>query len=457
MGKNMQEFLSKCLVFAENPENSDKESTGLMMVNKSIKNYMVSYEGWFMALIGFICMFSVFASPAVILPLIYGEVMDEFGWTRSEATMVFTYKNIFTAVVSLFLIGPIVQRFGLRVVIVGSCITVGVGMLAFLFVNSLTTYYIVGSIMGIGMGGVFVGVGIFISRWFYRNQGLALGIVLSGTSIGGFIFPIITAALIDAFGWRVAVAGISLGIWFIALPLYLWKAKENPSELDILPEAANTSSDFELIEKIKAADLGHELYDLLRHPMFWLASASIFLVAVVDFGMLQHTMLYVERDLGLDRKLAVFSLSAIFAVSLAGKLCAGWFYDRTSIMGIRIWYLFMSATVLLALSVQGVLSLAVFAIARGIAHGGFVSEMMIMAKHCFGPRLMNQVGPIFYGFFVIGAAVGPMILSIMYDHFGGYTEGFVLFAGLGALAAGLLLWVRPMYRERLIAIESRVG
>jgi hypothetical protein len=45
----------------------------------------------------------------------------------------------------------------------------------------------------------------------------------------------------------------------------------------------------------------------------------------------------------------------------------------------------------------------------------------------------------------------------MYDHFGGYTEGFVLFAGLGALAAGLLLWVRPMYRERLIAIESRVG
>lgn len=427
------------------------------MAYKSIKNYMLSYEGWFMAFIGFTCMFCVFASPAVILPLIYGEVMDEFGWTRSEATMVFTYKNIFTAFITLFLVGPIVERFGLRVVIVGSCMAVGVGMLWFLFVNSLTMYYVAGSIMGIGMGGVFVGVGIFVSRWFYRNQGLALGIVLAGTSVGGFIFPIITAILIDAFDWRVAVAGISLGIWLVALPLYLWKAKENPSELDILPEAAKTSSDPELIQKIRAADLNYELYDLLRHPMFWLASASIFLVALVDFGLLQHTMLYVERDVGLDRNLAVLSLSAIFAVSLAGKLLAGWFYDRTSILGIRIWYLFMAVTVLLAFSVQGVLSLAVFAIARGIAHGGFVSEMMIMAKHCFGPRLMNRVGPIFYGFFVIGAAMGPMILSIMYDHFGGYTEGFVLFTGLGLLAAGLLLWVRPMYRERLIAIESKAG
>src|SRR3546814_13481357 len=43
------------------------------------------------------------------------------------------------------------------------------------------------------------------TRWFDRNRGLALGIVASGQSVGGTIWPPIARALDADIGWRETV------------------------------------------------------------------------------------------------------------------------------------------------------------------------------------------------------------------------------------------------------------
>jgi hypothetical protein len=106
------------------------------------------------------------------------------------------------------------------------------------------------------------------------------------------------------------------------------------------------------------------------------------------------------------------------------------------------------------LPIQGVATLAIFVIARGIAHGGLSGDTAIFAKHCFGPRLINWVMPTLTAFHALGSAVGPVGLSIIYDHTGSYKLGFFLYAALGLLTVVALIWVRPTYRERL-AVATR--
>lgn len=62
---------------------------------------------------------------------------------------------------------------------------------------------------GLGGGIFFVPVMGLVTTYFERNRGLALGIVTTGTSAGGLVYPVVVQQLIDkvGFGWTVRVLG----------------------------------------------------------------------------------------------------------------------------------------------------------------------------------------------------------------------------------------------------------
>src|SRR5690606_5417958 len=132
--------------------------------------------------VGFVCVALAFGASTAAMPLMYDQVMSEFGWTRTQATMIFLYKNVASAFMALFVIAPMYMRFGLRPVMVGSLILTGLGMVSFLWIGSIGTYYGAGFVLGLGVASVLVSTKVLISRWFIRRQGLAIGIVLTGSN-----------------------------------------------------------------------------------------------------------------------------------------------------------------------------------------------------------------------------------------------------------------------------------
>jgi MFS family permease len=189
--------------------------------------------------------------------------------------------------------------------------------------------------------------------------------------------------------------------------------------------------------------------------MFWCITIGIVLIAGVDQGLYQHTMLYLTEHAGLTTRVAAAALSVTFALSIISKFIAGRFFDRFSIKGIALWYVLVALVVLLAFPVQGLVTAVVFTCARGIAHGGLISESPVIAKHCYGPRFMDKVMPILSGCWTIGSAVGPVGLALLYDNTGGYVWGFVLFVAIALTAAATLaLFVRPLYRDRLRMLQA---
>lgn len=411
------------------------------------------YRGWWMVAVGFLCIAFASSAPPAALPLIYPEVMKEFGWETTAATSIYFWKQIASALLALFVVGPMIERFGLRVTMTFLCVCTAIGMTTFLFVDSQWSYNLSGFLFGMGGTTILVPVKVLVSRWFNRNQGLAVGVVMLGMSTGGVLVPLAGTALIHAFGWRIAFASLSLGIWLVALPLYLWLANDRPTEADLVREATGRTADPAAAERMRAAELDMTYGAILRTPMFWAIGLGLFMVGMIDTGMLQHTILYMKSEAHLSPAVAAATLSGTFAIGIAAKLIAGKAYDLWSVRGIQLWYAMLGISILSVFFVKDVPSAIAFTVFRGIAHGGLVSEMAVMAKHCYGPRHLNRTFPVMTGLYGLGASLGPLFLAMIHDSFHSYTYGFVVFAVMAFTASALLFFVRPLYRERLLAIS----
>ncbi|GKZ21763.1 ubiquitin-protein ligase asr1 [Aspergillus brasiliensis] len=105
-----------------------------------------------------------------------------------------------------------------------------------------------GLCFGIGAGGVFTSAMICVGQWFVRRRGLATGIAVSGSSLGGVIFPIFLDRVIDDVGFYGAVrytallVGIMLAIACLLvrsrLPRKEWNGKAAWIDLTLLKETA---------------------------------------------------------------------------------------------------------------------------------------------------------------------------------------------------------------------------
>jgi MFS family permease len=313
-------------------------------------------------------------------------------------------------------------------------------MLAYLGVDSKSSYYAAGAIQGVGLAMAVVAANLLVSRWFHRNQGVALGLALSGISVGGAVFPLLAEPLIEALGWRPAMALMSLFIWFVALPLYLWKAREIPTEEELAQERFAAPLIGGLGAGVPAADSGNEVTSVpaTASPAFWRIAAALLLVGVADMAVIQHMPTLLASEAGFGAEASALGLSILFAFAVVGKVVAGRLYDRFSLQGMRLWYVLVAVSIALIIPVVGMMTLILFAAMRGIAHGGLLPKPAVLAKHCYGPSQMEARLPLFLAIWMTGAGIGPTLLAMIYDATGQYRYGLVLLVAFCVLAAVLL-------------------
>jgi len=353
------------------------------------------------------------------LPPFYKPIRDEFvaigAVDASHAeTFIANCANITFLMSGVFSLlgGWLITKFRLKPLMLVGCVMLGGGLVMHSLAATAELVYVARFLMGASLG--FMGVApcvVLVSRWFETGRGRALGIVLTGTSIGGFVIPLIAAPLIANYGWRNAMLAVSALVWLVLLPAIAFLVKEK--------------TDVRAAEPDNSAD-GITLAEATRTPLFWvfgLCAALVFYPVIITS---QQFILYVQSpQIGFGAQAAAVIQSTLFASSLVGKLAAGYLSDKfrsVVVMAICALLMFAASLVLFALTANTVL---VFLVPFAFGYGGTFVLLQRLASDLFGRREIGKILGAVTLVEVSGAAIGGRITGLLADRAGGdYTYAF---------------------------------
>lgn len=379
--------------------------------------------------------FSVFINP----------LQNDLGWSRTGINGAFTFFIFSTALTSP-LAGRLVEGFGARKVIATGSIVTIVGLALLSGMNSIWHLYIGYLLAGIGTSATGpVTSSYVISHWFKIRRGMVIGILSTGLSISGIVFPPLIAVLvIPNLGWREAyliMAIINLGV---IIPLSIFVIRTKPSALGLYPDGIKKTSKTDSIIDKSSTFEGIPLKSAISTASFWLIALSL---------LFNHTHLGINlsvfphlRDIGFSLDIAASTLSITSAVSLVSMFFFGWLCDRiepkyASAMGLSMIALgivmFMSFH---ALSPMGWIWL--YSLVMGLGTGSWLPTMSMLTSTTFGLASYGSIFGIMSFFQNSGGGIGPLIMGYLYDTTHSYKWGAVIVFAAVLLAIQLVLAVR---------------
>lgn len=368
--------------------------------------------------------------PFNVLPLVMGPVHDEYGW---DFAAIAAGVTIFGIIASLLapVFGGLADRVGVRRVALTSLFLFGLVFAAFYFVPaSLPGWWLFWGVLGIiGIGSTPVTWSRAISLWFNRNRGLALGIMLLGTSLAAFIVPQIAQAAIAEWGWRSAFPAVALLPLLVGLPIgLLWFREPRPEER---PAGVTDAS---------GAVVGMTLGQAARGYRFWVLVSSILIIALAYGGAHIHIAQMVALH-GFSGQVAANVLGIVALGILTGRLLVGFMFDRFWGPGVAFPALLLPAIACwLLMGTATSLPLVMFAgFLLGFAAGTESDVIAYLAAKYFGMAHYGSIYGALYMPFGIASAVSPIVYGMVRDQTGSYDPMLMAAMGLFAVGGALLL------------------
>ena len=178
-----------------------------------------SARHWIVIGVLFVSWFMVWGGGANTGPVFFVPLLKTFGWSRTRLSFGYAVAA-FSAGAAGPLIGWLVDRFDVRKVMVAGVAMVVCGYLALAHTHAYGQFVLIN--LGLGLGFVActgIPASKVVANWFEARRGMAMGVMLSGASIGGAIFTPAMARVIAGHGWRGAYVVLAVLIGAITIPL----------------------------------------------------------------------------------------------------------------------------------------------------------------------------------------------------------------------------------------------
>lgn len=254
------------------------------------------------------------------------------------------------------------------------------------------------------------------ARWFDQNSGMALGIVSTGTSIGGLLLPLLMVFLQSSVGWREANLWLA-GLVMVVIVPASFLIYDSPTKAGIQPVEKSHPA------RANAKEEDYQdwtLRNILRTRAFW-SMAFCFTVISTIFIAFQQNMAPLAQDNGISA-LAVSSAVAVMAlVMICAKLVFGYLADRVNLQYLYLTTIAALTMVLLMLNLYELTYplLLVVACLAGVATGSSMPLSATIIRRSFGPLSFGRVKGLMYTI-ISFSAVGPWVAGVIYDATGSY-------------------------------------
>ena len=398
------------------------------------------YYGWWVLATATIAMAIGSGVSMSAFGLYVGPLEDEFGWTRAEVSLGFS-ASVLMGGLSGPLVGYWIDAKGAR-----SAIIVGGALCALSYIllastQTLWHFYVFYAVHAFCRQLMFfIPFQSLVGQWFRRRRGVALSILGSGFSIGGFAILPLMAVMIDTLGWRGAYlfSGALVAAFFLPAGLLIIRNRpsdvgeyvDGDAEADAVPAAAAALAEDDRSVTLKQA---------MRMPLFWVVAFGFMFLFFGMMGWMVHQVPFYESQ-GMSRGTAALIVSLSAGASVIARLSMGLVADRfqrfeVAVIGLLGLMFLAMGTLLISTSPPAIALFLLFWVTG--ASAGPMVESLVLIK-AFGMRFFGSILGACLVVETLGQIISPSLAGKIYDDTGSYDGALILF--MSTFAAGMVLF-----------------
>ena len=341
--------------------------------------------------------------------------------------------TLWSTAVFAFIAGIIIDRVGVRALMMSGLLMLSATFYFYAKSDSLLDMYIIHIFQGmvLSMSGMVINV-VLISKWFNDNRGLAIGVLLAGTSVGNGVFPQINTYLltISDGDWRQVMMWLAL-IPLAYIPVLFAFIKESPEDVVIKEEDAG--NDF----KSSSIESGLTLQQTLVTPNFWFLSVMAFCTFYSILAMIGHVFLMLDGE-GYSPQVSATGVSIIFIGGFIGKVISGKLAEmigrKIVLVGGVAMMLAGSLLIVSAIFYKNPLLIWIGLTLYGTGWGGLYTLIQLLVADLFGLIAIGKIMGVINIIDTIGGGLGPIITAVIYDSTQNYLMPFLVISALLAVA-----------------------
>ena len=388
------------------------------------------HPAWFAAGVTFLTLVATAgfrSAPSVLLV----PLEDAFGWSRDDISLAVAINILLFGLTAPFA-AALMERFGIRRVVMTALTTVGIGAFSTIFMTK--PWHLIGLwgvVVGIGTGSMaLVFAATIANRWFVAKRGLVVGILTAATATGQLIFLPGLSSLATNVGWKSVSITVSCGA-FIMVPLIFIFLKERPSSAGVKPFGA--PSDWVEPEQNRT-NAGRLAVQTLRAASkkrdFWFLVGSFFVCGLSTSGLIGTHFIPTAHDHGMGEVTAASLLALVGVFDVVGTIFSGWLTDRYDPRKLLfVYYFFRGLSLFLLPSILFATvhpSTLVFVIFYGLDWVATVPPTVLLCRQVLGPQLT----PVVYGWVFaahqIGGSAAAFGAAVLHTKFGDYATAFYI-------------------------------
>jgi MFS family permease len=329
---------------------------------------------------------------------VVAPMRESLGISAGQAGWVFSVFP-FTFLALSGVTGRLADRYGPRPMLAVGGTVLAAGLALTAAAGDVATAVAGYLVVGIGVSCVYVPTVANVGAWFVRHRVQAVGIAVTGIGAGTVLGPIVTAALVEAIGWRRTEAWLGVASMVVLLVCAV-----------VMPVAAR-GRDVTVTWTVRR---------LAGDPMFRLLYVCGFAGGLVLYVPFVFVAPMAEQS-GVAPIRAAALISVIGFSSTAARVVFGLVAGRVGVVAaykattVTTW-----AAFLIWVPSRSYWVLLVFALVFGAGYGGGIALMPAMLGHYYGVDSLGTVTGVMFTSASVGALLGAPLAGLLIGASGGY-------------------------------------
>ncbi len=371
-------------------------------------------------------------------------VMEQFGWTRTDATL---YMSIQPWVAALFtpIAGKVLARVNPRWVLTLTAAGFGLSSLACAWFTEPWQWHLYGVVYGICAAFfMYIAVPTMVNRWFRKHNGLVIGICGAFISILAAIMSPIIQGWITTMGWQQARIIISVAATVISVVVTLALLRPSPEAMGVKPygwdasqEGSGSKGDVVAHEGATAAQARKSpaLYMLMVVAGFFVISASF----------VQQLSSYASTS-ELGAAVGAVAVSICMVGGIIGKFGLGWICDHfgSRVAGVLAGILGAVGVGIAFFAGANVMMFYVGVALFGVGYSALSTVPPMLASEGFGQKDFTAIYAMVATALNVFSGCAALIYAQIYDATGSFAGAFWMIIVMYVLIVVFSLFIVPL-------------